>query len=482
MDKSIKAHFDIGENKGIAGYLDLSNHENRLRCWSPNMFAAEDVTDIFGVSDDNKKISLLNSFGSISISYLGDQASYSSDIYSHVIISGGEHVNNTDSCISSISFSIVNPEKIVVSKRQFGIVGSVDAGLINSLNEQKYTPNFSEASKPVLAFFNGDFEIFKQDTALGIVSAENNVRVKGGGVKGIHLENEVVMKITFDSPVLLDEAFKRANFVSLFLRTVAGDGLSFNNIKVNKNNHELEVYKNNFSWGDAESSLQSDEPLLDLSGESFPLILKDWLDKKDRMNARYSFFNTYLKEVFSSERVIVSANMFDILPEKKSAKQSKAKKILDDDVILILDDIKNTIQDSLQDHSNIKDSLLKSVEHLTKKSNNPKTYLRAKIQTRAELIIPYFNLPNLDLVIKHAVKCRNYFVHGTEDKSISPNEYIDLMSFFINTMEFIFITSELIECGWRPEKIRSPNHKVTSYTREYKFNLSKLEELLAAPQ
>jgi len=472
MDKLINAHFNIGEHHDIAGYLDISDENNKLRCWSPSFFYVENHSDIFGITDDNEQVSLLDCLGSSSECYKNGKSSYSYDIYSHLIISGGEYINRTEDSITSISFSIVNPERIISSKSGFGTIFSPNKELIKCLNEQKFAPDFSESNPPAVAFFDGKYEIFKQETNIGTVSATNSVHINGGSINGINLNNTVSIKIDFDSSVSLDTAFNRANFLSMFLRTISGDGLSFNNIIITKNNHKLKVYKDNYNWGREQNDIYHAEPLIDLKNIGFASILKQWLLKSDRQNARYSFFNTYFKSTFSYERIITAANMFDILPTEGSTKRE-----LTESAAAGVCEIKKAIKIHFANDLDVRNNLLQSVGFLKNKT------LKDKIQSRADLILPVFEkgqLKNIDLVIHHAVKCRNYFVHGSIDKEISPDHYIGLQSFFINTLEFIFITSELVECGWDPKEGHSSilNHKIRNYVREYANDLDKLKSLL----
>ena len=55
-------------------------------------------------------------------------------------------------------------------------------------------------------------------------------------------------------------------------------------------------------------------------------------------------------------------------------------------------------------------------------------------------------LPDLDTVLFEAVDCRNHFVHGSKTKiNYVRNEYL---FFFVDTLEFVFAASELIDSGW----------------------------------
>jgi hypothetical protein len=74
--------------------------------------------------------------------------------------------------------------------------------------------------------------------------------------------------------------------------------------------------------------------------------------------------------------------------------------------------------------------------------------LRHKVRSRAKAIIELCgdHFPDLELVLREAVECRNYFVHGSET-SIDYGDS-DHVSFFVDVLEFVFAASELIDTGW----------------------------------
>jgi hypothetical protein len=69
------------------------------------------------------------------------------------------------------------------------------------------------------------------------------------------------------------------------------------------------------------------------------------------------------------------------------------------------------------------------------------------VQSRAKLITDKIRFPELELVVDQAIDCRNYYVHGSGTK-IDYSRNTDLVTFFTDTLEFIFAASDLVESGW----------------------------------
>lgn len=113
-----------------------------------------------------------------------------------------------------------------------------------------------------------------------------------------------------------------------------------------------------------------------------------------------------------------------------------------------------------------------------------KSSLKQKIRHRAQWLIDALGaarFPELLLVTDEAVNSRNYYVHGGEPRfDYSGN--CDTLDFFIDTLEFVFATSDLIEAGWDikawSEMPTSMSHPFARYRVNYAGQLQKLKALL----
>lgn len=109
--------------------------------------------------------------------------------------------------------------------------------------------------------------------------------------------------------------------------------------------------------------------------------------------------------------------------------------------------------------------------------------LPKKVLHRVNIVVRHLGhkFPELALVAKTAVKCRNYFVHGGSGDfnyvAIEP-----LMSFLTDALEFIFAASDLIEAGWDANswssKLQGGGHNFTRFRMGYNKNLAELKAAL----
>lgn len=478
MTETIRANFEIGKNKEVAGVLDSTSDSKKFSCWSSEFFHLENHSNVYGKTHDSQYISLLNCLGETSSHMSNNERSYSCEIYSHTLIVGKEKVNPETDKFDSISLVIGNPLKLFRSLDSFGYVSFPDEKLVEALNNQEYTPHFETEKHPVVAYFNGDFDIFEQDTKLGKIKAHNLItHGSWGGATGVKIENQVMITIDFNEGISIDEAFKRANSVALFLRFIGGKGLFFKDISLKKMEHkhpEFTIYHDSYNWGEDIKDGYYSKPLIDVTNGSFPSILKSWFEKDDRENVRYSFYNTYFRDVYSPDRLITAANMFDIFPISDEDK----KKPIPSNAEELLKSLKAHIKTEFSGLSDIKQSLLQSIGYLSRKS------LKERVEERLEIIKPHLtgrktSAEDLEFIVNLAIKSRNHYVHGTEYKKLTPEQLFDFQALFIDTFEYIYALSELLECGWKinDAPIWTSQHRIRGSEQQIDFEIRKLKKL-----
>jgi len=165
----------------------------------------------------------------------------------------------------------------------------------------------------------------------------------------------------------------------------------------------------------------------------FASIMTGWFSRNEddsRRSAIWRFLDCFHRETFSPDRHIGAANMFSLLP-KCDRRFQNGKQI--EDLRKIIDHRKKPVVDAL-------------ASELT--------------------------LPRLDEVVKYAVDCRNYYVHGTKPKL--NYEQGSIRIFLTQSLEFIFGASLLLECGWnivRWKKRANMSHPFSAYLQEYEANL-----------
>src|SRR6266566_1484123 len=85
-------------------------------------------------------------------------------------------------------------------------------------------------------------------------------------------------------------------------------------------------------------------------------------------------------------------------------------------------------------------------------------------------------LPNMEQLIGHCVRVRNYFVHGPSP-GLSPETIYDRAPFLTDTLEFIFAVSDLHSCGWNVDRWAAESFgrsRLKSYLYSYRENYTRL--------
>ena len=84
---------------------------------------------------------------------------------------------------------------------------------------------------------------------------------------------------------------------------------------------------------------------------------------------------------------------------------------------------------------------------------------------------------DLKLITDEAVNCRNFYVHGSA-ASFDYNANFDAVTFFAQTLEFVFAASDLIEAGWDIQTWCKTWSSMSNPFARYKVNYrNELEEL-----
>jgi len=184
------------------------------------------------------------------------------------------------------------------------------------------------------------------------------------------------------------------------------------------------------------------------------------------------FFNSFAEQrQYDIDRLIASANMFDILPSSAVPTD-----------VSLTDDFKAAIDSSRKSFKALpvsleRDGVLGALGRAAKSS------LKHKIRHRAQFVTSVLGtcFDELTLATDEAVNCRNHYVHGS-DPSFDYERNFNTVAFFMATLEFVFAASDLIEAGW-DIKAWSANptgmaHPFGAYRVGYLPQLASLKALL----
>jgi hypothetical protein len=209
--------------------------------------------------------------------------------------------------------------------------------------------------------------------------------------------------------------------------------------------------------------------------DEFSHILKSWVERhEDWKNARGRFSISFdHQNSYNDDRLISAANMFDILPVSAYPQADTLSSDLEE-ARCNARKMFNKLPVSPE-----RDSVLNALGRIGKPSLKRKIRYRAKLIT--DLVGEHF--PEIELVLDQAVDCRNYYVHGTETK-IDYSRNAGQLIFLTDTLEFVFVVSDLVEAGWNitawtKNYPSCSSHSFGIYFYSYRERLEELKKLLA---
>jgi len=324
--------FIISPGREVSGELTLAGSNTSLFLHDKEHFYNKVIPDrcILGVLHDLTRVSLLDCIttrsGSGGRGAIEDERYHVANIFPHVVIYGNIHVKPTDSVIRQVHFLIDDATTLFNDFDAFG--GVIDA---RPLIEQVVCANavdrqIATGPDPEILYFTGKREIFSVDTVIGRVYATHNPRRTWGGPGGVRLDNQIFLTIAFQGSVVFEEAISRMFVLLRFLDLLVGrrQNLLDTRLSINMDNDKLAVLQvyhcaspRREPRGDEDKPHPGDV-LLDGAQrpEAFSRILASWLDRQENWcDARMRFDNSFAgQRRFTIDRLVGSANMFDILP------------------------------------------------------------------------------------------------------------------------------------------------------------------------
>ena len=497
MDRK-NGHFTFPGGKRVSGSLSLDGQNSVLTVWSaPDKLKFSDADAILGVLEDQKKVSLLRCVRSSAWRTFAENGSaWSYEIFPHEVIIGDRHVAYEDEVFLGVSFSLEDAASLFYFAGDFFGTLSPKPDRLRDLiakerGEAKRIPDIGK--HPLLAYYTDSNrgEIIATETFLGRVSAWNAISFGFGGPEGAGIENRILSRIKFPAPVSVPELETRLNKILQFFDLSIGRAQDPLEIKVqltpepNRDSElpqECSVYYN-MRTDYSKDSYRYKEPdyrdvLINAAREpdAFCNVLTAWVERgqdPDWHRARWRFFSGWRQgRHYTADRLASAANMFDLLPSMQLPTQP-----LPGCLGVLTKHFRQVLKRLPQ--SQQRDRVLDALARVTAPT------LREKIVHRAEKItdeIGYL-IPDIEVVIKTAVDCRNYIVHGSGNSVIRRIAYPHL-PFFVDSLEFIFAASDLIELGWDItqwcERQKVQRHPFDVYLAEYKNDYASLKRALGA--
>jgi hypothetical protein len=414
---------------------------------------------------------------------LGKKGYYSATIFPHYILHGDHQITHDEKTITKVNFEMDDASVLFYDFDAFGRLIDARPFIEQIVHANRLEREIPIGPDPQILYFTGKCEIFSADTVLGRISASHNPTHPLGSPNGIHLKNTIFTTIVFKEACTFDETIVQTLTLLRYLEVLVGrpQNLLRLHLRVKSDDERsniLKVYwsmppKRNLSNNERRPHFADVLVSAVKQPDIFARILSNWLDRNQAwQDARLRFSNSFAQREYSIDRLIGSANMFDILPSSAFLPDVP----LSEELESAKERCKNIFKELPK--SPERDSVLSALGRIGKST------LKNKIRYRGQFLIDRVGerFPDLFTVIDEAVNCRNHYVHGSKPSFDYNNEF-DIVVFFINTLEFVFAATDLIEAEWDirawSNSSTSMSHPFAQYRVSYAKNLRKLQSLLA---
>lgn len=480
--------FVIAPGKELWGELHVAGKNSLLYVRDDERFDPHVSSDacITGVLHDLTKVTLLKCINLTGLGYdsKNNETYYYAKIFPHFVLEGQRFLGQDERTICKITFKLEDGTNLFYDFDAFGSVIDANPHIGPIATANGIDRPIPIGPEPQIVYFAGKREILSVDTNLGTVQVEHNPSWCLPDPRGVRIDNFISTSIDMPEAVRFDEAIRRILRVLRFLELIIGRLQNlptvFLQIGDSNKSERLKVHWSHRPEREGESGERGRSPqpadmlLMPIEDpEEFCRVMQFWLtNDEERQDARGRFHTSFaMQRTYTVERLVASANMFDILP-KSAAPQ---------DIVIPaeLSQAKTECQKVFKrlPESYERNSVLGALGRIGKAS------LKHKTRHRGQIIMDAFGGRPADLpfVLDAAVDCRNHYVHGTPSR-IDYSKNSDVMVFLTNTLEFVFGASELVEAGWNIQRFASRGSTLThpfgSYLVSYKSNLESLKTLL----
>ena len=413
----------VGE---VRGSLTLDGTESSLHVWSEGNDLAglwyeemcRDIGSVRGTLDNQTKVSLINCLaqGPLLPTIREKIVIHNGSFFPHYAVLGSQHISHEEETVTEVSFVIEDANVLFHDPEVFGGITALRESSVNvhSLVEQIVRSNTNHkvpiGEHPAILYYTGNNQIFETDTSSEKISAGREIpRFEAYGTPdGVKIENEVPLILKFDPPVTFNKAVARASRVSQFLELLIGRSQNIIKFTIYKGPEQrLQVSGNgfpNYERHENESKPSFSNVLIKpAQEEQFPSVLKNWLERDGKCGAARKWFFSYFakQRLYDEFRIIRAADMFNYLQDIPASKDSRKE-------------IKHCVDVVMKELGN--------------------------------------ELPDLGNAARQAIVCRNYYVHAEyckkDRKRIDYGGEPGFRVFLTDTLEFVFIVSDLIKSGW----------------------------------
>ncbi|BDR09911.1 hypothetical protein CTR2_R32490 [Comamonas thiooxydans] len=491
--------FHLSDNQ-FTGVFNNAGADSILKIFGKSFWNLPETEylDIHGMLDDGTKASLIDCVLHAQRRHRFDSNSqFETQFFPNYIVVGEEFISSGEPVIKAVSYHFDNVHSLLIGSKTFRSL-SPDADEVRRILELDHrqlediaeengwpkTPFEPQIGKhPQLLYFSGLWEIIACQSTTGKISLTNRTSQNSGSPSGIGIRNEVTANIEFPEPQTIKSVLHALRTLHSFFELSLGHSQRYRWI-------ELELQRSTESeqklpprarlyWTlgnervSGDSTVSRNSILLgpERTPDEFAKVLTGWMNSAESLGDPRERFSTAFFGSYSIDRIVGSANMFDLLPESHVPKTKQVDSSLSEALVKCREIFKD-LPDSFA-----KQSVLSVLGRIGKAS------LRDKINYRADKILEVAGerFPELYLPCNQAVLCRNHYVHGSKS-TFDYQENFTEFAFLVDTLEFIFAVSDLIDLGWDFRgwigRFRPTTHPFSAYIANYSHNIIRLRNLV----
>lgn len=475
--------YTLPSGQSVVGELLLKGSRTSLKLHSDEYLAHVETTScIKGIAYTGEYLTLVDclSPGTGQTSFSDAPTRYHADVFPHYVAIGRFHLDPDTPNIRQIHFTTNDLDVLFYDFDAFSHVIDAKPIIDVVLQERRKMRPVNAGDRPSILYFTGKDCIAEVVTVIGTISIHHRPRCSSGGPTGVSMKNRIVVSIKPDQPVTFNEALGVIHDIATFLTMAAGRTQGIDHIQVTTNEmvndipQSLSVHPS-YRWKASDKGEQhrphpGDVPLAPIRFPAeFDVVLADWISRHGSWRVARSRYVGCMRKTnkYDTDRLVAAANMFDILPTDAVP--------LSIDLPEDLAATKKTCVAMLRKHPPglIRDGALSALGRLGQPS------LPRKVAHRTSIVEQKLGgrFPELQFVASMAVKCRNFFVHGSSD-DINYPMVEHLVPFLTDALEFIFAASDFIDAGWDAQRWNSQlvgqGHSFARFRSEYDMALAEL--------
>ena len=407
-------HFLISSRK-LPGSVSLKGRDSVLEVYADKFvhLPQEKMDTIRGVASTGEKLTICKAIGPGvpgRRTYHGTTKHFMS-LFPHYVAVGPRHLDARTKTIAELSFTMSGALDL------FYDVGAFGWALKGVKDVRKLMPEWKRKDPRKIVhsevFYFANCGPIISVHANGIhVQAFNAPTTQFPSPRGISVTNQVRISISFARPVNLQDAIAAAYELLSFCEIVAHNKQCIRDVRVRHRNAKDDEFDIRLYISNAETDYGPRVDFRDhlvsggLHKQEFETVLKKWMESLPTYRIARRRINEGIRDdtSYSIDRLIGAANAFDLLPGDAASKPKVP--------VGVLKSLSNLQGQARELPSPYREQVLDNLGRVGAAN------LRQKIMNRFKMLPRKLRdrFPDMEMVIDHAVRTRNYFVHGTKPK------------------------------------------------------------------